>query len=482
MKLVVRFGAGALLLLFVLRSASGGDHHTLRFMYSGSRAAKTACCMAMSPDGKELALCVEPDTVHFIRTSDGEQVSQITAHPFVMKYSADGSRVLMVSTDDAWLVETKTRRRVSVDTREEPGYLGLKAAVRNGKLLVERLFDSGPAAESGQLVVGDEVVGFAEGKSAEMQNLIGLSATAFTAKLKGPVHTFVRIQVLHKGHTQPETVLLRRRAGKITDGTILFLPWAVPPITDNLVLFQRGGRHTFVSAFDGTAIGSMTAEDLQNAGQHAVSPDQRRFATLSFTTRDRNKYGIEVFDVSKLERTLSLPFDRRSFAALKFSADAKELLACSRDRIDVIDVSTGKFQRSYRLDGAITTKPDDDHPKKNSVDFDGGDGDSVIGAAADLFGDFDDPPEHKIASLAVSRSLFAVASPWGKVDLYDLATGVSVRTFPFGSDGQKVYGETKVEVIEFSADGRWLVYFVNGVLNIVDVADIRPKGSGSGEP
>jgi WD40 repeat protein len=473
MRLVVKIAAGTLMLLTVLQSAFGGDHHTLRFLYPDSRSAKSASSLAISPDGKEVALCVEPGTVHFIRTSDGEQVSQLTARPFVMKYSQDGSRVLMVSTDGAWIVETKTRRRVSVDTDEEPGYLGLKTVERNGKLIVERLFDGGSAAECGQLVVGDEVVAFADGKSAEMQNAIGLSAADFTAKLKGPVHTFVRIQVLHKGQRPPETVLLRRRAGRITDETILFLPRAVPPITDNLVLFQRGGRHTFVSAFDGTAIGSMTSEELQHFGQHAVSPDQRRFATLSFTTRDRNKYGIEVFDVTKMERTLSLPFDRRSFAALKFSADGKELLVGSRDRIDVIDVATGKFQRSYRLDGAVTTTSEDDHPKKNPVRLDGGVGNSVAGAAAADVGTIYEPPTHKVESIAVSQTLLAVASPWGHVDLWDLATGVSMKSFPLAADGQKIYGQRKVEVMEFSPDGRWFVFFVNGVLNIVDVADVK---------
>lgn len=78
-------------------------------------------------------------------------------------------------------------------------------------------------------------------------------------------------------------------------------------------------------------------------------------------------------------------------------------------------------------------------------------------------------------SIATSPILLAVAAPWGQVDLLDLATGVSVRTFPFSSDGQKLYEDCKVEVMEFSTDGRWLVFYVNGVLNIVDVKDLKPK-------
>jgi hypothetical protein len=80
-----------------------------------------------------------------------------------------------------------------------------------------------------------------------------------------------------------------------------------------------------------------------------------------------------------------------------------------------------------------------------------------------------------VQSIATSPKLLAVAAPWGQVDLLDLATGISMRTFPFNSDGQKVYGEKNVEVMEFSSDGRWLAFYVNGVLNIVDVSDLKPK-------
>jgi hypothetical protein len=90
----------ALLLLAngLVQTTDGADHHTLRFHYPQSRAPRSAYALAIAPDGNELALCVEPETVHFIRTADGEQISQISAHPFAMRYSKDGSRLLMVST------------------------------------------------------------------------------------------------------------------------------------------------------------------------------------------------------------------------------------------------------------------------------------------------------------------------------------------------------------------------------------------------
>lgn len=475
MTVMKKLATVAMLFVVNIPLASGGEHHTLRFLYGNSGSAKRASALAISPDGKEFALCVESGTVHFIRTADGEQISQITAQPFVMKYSKDGSCVLMVTTDESFVVETQTRRRASVDTGEEPGYIGLRTVQRNGKLLVEKLIDGGPAANSGQLLIGDEIIGFALGKSAEIQSAIGLNTADFVDRMKGPVRTFVRIQVLRKGQQQPEIVLLQRAAAKKSGETIAFVTSELPVVADNLVLFQRDGRHTFVSAYDGTAIGSLMPEDLEHRGQHAVSPNHHHFATLAVTKRDRRKYGIEVFDLTKLERMLTLPFERSSFVALTFSAQGDELLAGSRDRIDAFEVSTGKFQRSYRLDGTITTTFDDDRPKKNPVKFDGSIGQSVAAAAADRNGYSFEAPPYLVHSIAASPRLLAVAAPWGQVDLLDFVTGVSVRTFPFSSDGQKVYEDCKVEVMEFSADGRWLIFYVNGVLNIVDVSDLKPK-------
>ncbi len=434
MIVMKRVATVAMLLLINVPLALGGDHHTLRFLYPNSGSAQRASALAISPDGKELALCVESGSVHFIRIADGEQISQIKTRPFVMKYSKDGSRVLMVTTDESFVVETQTRRRASVDIGEQPGYIGLRTGLRNGKLLVDELIEGGPAAKSGQLLVGDEIIGYSQRKSSEMQSAIGLNTTDFVDRTKGPVRTFVGIQVLRKGQQQPETVMLQRAAAKKSGETIAFVASEIPAIVDNLARFQCDGRHTFVSAYDGTAIGSLMPEDLEQRGQHAVSPDHHYFATLAFTKRDRRKYGIEVFDLTKLERTLTFPFERRSFVALTFSAKGDELLAGSRDRIDAFEVSSGKFLRSYRLDGTITTTFEDDRPKKNPVKFDGSIGQSVAAAAADRNGYNLDAPPYLVYSIAASPKLLAVAAPWGQVDLLDFATGVSVRTFPFSSD------------------------------------------------
>ena len=36
---------------------------------------------------------------------------------------------------------------------------------------------------------------------------------------------------------------------------------------------------------------------------------------------------------------------------------------------------------------------------------------------------------------------------------------------------------TKVEMIEFSPDGKWLAYYVDGVLHLVDVSEMVEAGA-----
>lgn len=453
MNVVGRVAAGSLMFLFLLQSASGGEHHTLRFLYPESRNAKKGCSLAVSSDGKEVALCVEPGMVYFVRTADGEHVAEVKANPVVMNYSRDGSRVLMVEKYESFSVATKTRQRFPVTLEEKPGALGLRIAERNGKLVVERIFEGSPAAGCGKFAVGDEIVGAGEGKVGRMDNVIGFSLAKCLGRTKGPVNTFVRVQVLHKGNPQPETVLLQRKLSvNKPDGTAEFLPLTVPPIADNLVLFERDSHSTIVSAADGRFIGSLIPEDLEPGGPYAISPDQRWYATLSRTRENPRKFGIEIFDLTKLERTHSLPFDRNSYSTLAFSADNKELLVGTWEWIDVFDVTTGKFQRSYRLDGKITTTFE---PARQNQPR------SIL-----------DSPGQKVQSIAVSPTLIAVSSALGTVELLDLETGASVKTFPLQAKEQ-IYRNRLVEFLSFSPDGRWLVFYVNGLLNIVDVTDIK---------
>ena len=352
--------------------------------------------------------------------------------PFEMKYSKDGSRIMIFSTDDPVLLDIKTRKPLPIDTQDEPGFVGLRTIERNGKLLVDKLIDGGPAAKSSQLQVGDEIIGVSNGKTSEFESTLGMSALQFTEKLQGPARTFVRVRVLHKGQNRAEPILFQRQPGKLTDGNLQFKEGAPPTITDNLVPFQRGGRHSFLSVSDGKTVAAFNTEDVEQVGQYALSPNQRRFAVLSFTMADRRKFACEVFDLEKLERTLFFPFDRKSFHGLAFSADGQELLAVSRDRVDAFNSENGKFLRTYTLDGKLATAFENEEvlpkteptPRRSRA--------AVAGAAADIVGPIRAPLPQLVERIAVSAKHLAIGAPNGSVSLWDYKTGAKVTSFELG--------------------------------------------------
>ncbi len=473
---IKHFGGSILFIALVSTVADAGEHHSLRFHYADFRGAKSARCLAISPDGTEVAVCVNPGIVHFVRTKDGEMAGKYESLPFEMKYSKDGSRLLIFSADNPVLLDTKTRRAVPVDTTEEAGFVGVRTIERNGKLLIDRLFDGGPAAKSGQLQIGDEVIGVSNKKAGEFESTLGMTVEQFIKRLQGPARTFVRVQILRKGHDRPEPVLLQRQPGKLTGDKLQVAEIAPVEITDKLVHFQREGRHSFLSALDGKVLAALDTEDIQQVGQYAISPDQRRFAVLSFTIADRQKYACEVFDVTKPERTLYFPFDRKSFNGLAFSADGKELLGVSNDRVDSFDAENGKFLRTYTLDGKLLTTFEDEDGPPSEITAGGGVGTSVARAAADRVGSIRTPRPQRIQKIAVSAKHLAIGAPNGTVTLWDYKTGAKVASFELTTKAND-YAPTNVEALSLSEDGRWLVYYVQGTLNMVDVADLKSPDS-----
>jgi WD40 repeat protein len=284
------------------------------------------------------------------------------------------------------------------------------------------------------------------------------------------------VQILRKGHDRPEPVLLQRQPGKLTGDKLQVAEIAPVEITDKLVHFQREGRHSFLSALDGKVLAALDTEDIQQVGQYAISPDQQRFAVLSFTIADRQKYACEVFDVTKPERTLYFPFDRKSFNGLAFSADGKELLGVSNDRVDSFDAENGKFLRTYMLDGKLLTTFEDEDGPPSEITAGGGVGTTVARAAADRVGSIRTPRPQRIQKIAVSAKHLAIGAPNGTVTLWDYKTGAKVASFELTTKAND-YAPTNVEALSLSEDGRWLVYYVQGTLNMVDVAELKSLDS-----
>lgn len=458
----------ALVLAVPFRSLSAGEHHTLRYLYEDSRVPISARSLDISPDSKEAALGLEDGVVHFIRLADGEQSAEVQALPFEMKYCRDGSRILMLSEFESFTLSTSTRSRTKVNTSDVPGFLGLLTINRNGKLIIDSTVDGSPAHACKELQPGDEIVSMGDGKSGGMLDIVGLPSAQFASRLKGPVGTYVRISVLRKNGESTQPILLRRSPATVVGNSVRFAALQKQTIGESLLHFQRDNRHTFSSAFDGRSVCSLNTEDIQLIGQHAIAPNQTLFAVLSFTVQDREKYGIEIYDLTTIERKVYIPFNRPSFNSIAFSSDSRQLFAASHNRVDVYDVETGSFDRG--LIGTSASPMPTPTDKQREEPIAGTAASSVAGAARDSVGEFS-VSETRIEKLAVTKSLVAVAVPGGALELWDANTGIVKTSIAAPTHGTRQYMTPKIDLMQFSPDGHWLVYYIEGILNIVDVSE-----------
>ena len=466
----------ALVLAVPFRSLSAGEHHTLRYLYEDSRVPISARSLAISPDSKEAALGLDDGVVHFIRLADGEQTSEVQALPFDMKYCRDGSRILMLSEYEAFTLNTSTRSRTKVNTGDVPGYVGLMTVNRNGKLIVDSTVDGSPAQLCNELQRGDEIVAMGDGKSGQMLDVVGMPSTQFASQLKGPVGTYVRLSLLRRNGETTEPILLRRSPAVASGTSAQFATMQKQTIGETLMHFQRDQRHTFSSAFDGKCIGALHTEDVNLVGQYAVSPDQTLFAVLSYTNRSREQYGIEIYDLTNLERKHYISFNRPSFNSIAFSTDSRELFAASHNRIDVYDVVSGGFERG--LVGTSVAPIPTPIDKKHEKPISGSVGTSVVGARSDSIGEFS-VSATRIEKIAVTTLLVAVAVPGGALELWDAKTGTIRTAIAAPKHGTREYMTPKIDLMQFSPDGRWLVYYIEGIFNIVDVSEFSEPSTGS---
>lgn len=466
------------LLLFHSPVISGEEHHTLRYLYPDSRTAEKLSALAISDDSQEVAIAVNSGLIHFVRIRDGETLGKVAASPFTMCYSRDNSRMIAVGRDATYVVDLSTRQKVSVDSRDVPGYVGLRAIQRNGKLVIDELIAGGPAALHGDIVVGDEITEYAESSDRDWQSALGMTGGEFSQAIRGPVRSQIRLRVLHRGETEPQIVTLERQAAKLGNTTMQFQTWTPPSIDDNLIHFGRGNRQVFALAKDGTTVGSYEPHKIRSYGQHDFAPNRSWFASLSHLKADSHSYGIEIVDLTRMELVKFVSFSGNGFQALKFGRDGNELYAASTRRVDVINAESGEFVRCYRLDGTVGDSADDNLPKRNPSFSDvneedgdeGGDATSVADAAADNIGaNLIDAVDARIDTIAVSAKYLAVASMNGDVSLWSIENGALVTTYKLSRVESDRYRERTIEALQFSANGEWLVYYIDGVLHIVQV-------------
>ncbi len=442
-----------------------GSHFTFRYL-TDYGSPQTYNTLAFSPDSSQIAVSVAGN-VDFIDCASGRVTGQFKSSPFSVTYTRDGSKIYMISQYESLLLDTLTGAKLKTQFELTPGYVGLGLESQSGKLLIKQITPGGPAAKADGLSVGDELIGFSEGRNGEMYDLTGRSVKDAIERMKGTAGTYFRIRVLPRGtfsENDARVHLLRRNEMKQSGAGNTYIEPAPAIINDNLAWCVYERKHQFRDPKTGTPLVNLETIDINNVGLYAVSPDQKRFAVVARSKQDSSINAVEVFDLATQDRLAYVPMVKDSYYDISFAADNNRVLVATYDSIEVVDTEQQKLVNRLTL-GYVP-------PKEKKKKGGGGVSASVVQAAADYFasGSSDDEraPYQLVAKLAVSKNnIVATADRRGAVKLWDLETGSLLHELP------KTPNED-TEVIQFAPNGKWLTYLIEGVLHVVDVAAIKP--------
>ena len=434
-----------------------GTHHLIRFIRPGQLSGFGLEAMQFSPDGAILAIATTDGVVSYVSPESGEKVGTFKHSPFSIGFSKDGSRLLMIGRRSTELMDMIAGIPAKIDNSERnaKGVIGISFNLKDGKLVITTVRPGSPAEKAGTIAVGDELVGIGAGKSGEFQKVVGKSVERTLELLRGRPGEYLRLKTVPKGTIEDREVLLRRAALRATASGTEIVPFEESSIDENVVWCISDGSQAFYDAKSGRLMSSFRLSDIENnRGWHAISPDSKHCAFLARRLKPNDKeFAIEIFDVGTRER---LAFHRNiesrngdhwgavsAFNGFHYSPDGKYLLVGNSWEVQVISAETGKELRSIETK-EIWTRP---------------------GTTTTI--------TYRISDFSLSsKGLLAVGFGNGTVRLSEFRTGEYLASLPKRDDDNK-----KVTGIEFSPNGKWLAYYNNDRLHMVDVEEFNPKKS-----
>ena len=442
---------------------ASGQHHTVRFLHSWG-GAKDIEDVAFSPDGKYLAVAVEYGPLTIIETSTGDIAHEFKVAPFDIAFSADGGHLLGIGQRETSLVNVRSRSISNVNWRVPEGYVGCTFKEKSGKLVVDSVWDGGPAAASAKIGKGDEIIAITS--IGVKYELLGRSVKNLVEPLSGPPGSSVTLHMIPKGTTVPVDIELRRKGATKNGDQYMFQEF-------------RGGRsaqtcfcatasnYVLLDANTGHLVSVFRPLDCKLNGPNAVSPDGRHFA-LAANLVDPTKGGstglaLEVYDVATQERTHFATLDVQTIHELRFTPDSGKILIGDRDRIAVYDLQTDRFAEPVLI-GFNPHEAEKPEAWENSL-------------AGSIFGPHSD--DSRISRVQASETLLtsfdistdgtmvAVGSPYGQCSIYSTTENKCLATI-----GARNEDRDSAEKTTFSPDGRWVSFFVDGTMNIVSVPEV----------
>ncbi len=450
---------------FCVSSVFAGEgepvHHSFRY-HSSYGSPQTLHALTFSPDGRQLAISIS-DHVDFIDTQEGEILYQFRASPFSMRFTRDGQRLYMISTDEARLLEVKSGVVIPAQYMPVMGSLGIDLEERNGKLLIRSLLSGGSAEASDVLRSGDELVAFGEGQNEPMLRITGSKVKSISELMQGFVGTYARLTFLPRGKfgaKNEQTVVLRRYAAT-GNGKGLAAPRRTT-VPESLVWCIVGGHwHEFRDAASGHPVAHLETIDIHNIGLYALSPDQTKFAVVA-RKKEGEGNAVEVFDLATQSRLALIPLAKSSFYDIAFAADNNRVLVGTWDTVEIADTAESMVVSQMTLGYQLPQKTDS---YQGSASIGSLAMNSVRAGVASGLPSHDGSPQQLLAKLAVStHNVVAVGDMGGNIGLWDLNSGKHLKKITLEQ-------EAAVADLQFSPDGKWLAYYVAATLHIEDVSD-----------
>lgn len=474
----------ALLILSVASGMALGEdlpQLTVRF-WRGNRADRLVDA-ALSPDGRYAAIVSSVPKLSLVRISDGEVVGHEEYGDYGgLRFSAEGSKILNclepMRVYDGQTLKLLSRGKGPV----WPGTVGLTYEERNGKILVKEVLPDSPAARSGKIKVGDELLAFAEGPEPEKgrvdfdnewKSVIGWSLSELEVFTEVAPGTVVRVKIVPRGKLQPQEILLERvgrRVGK--DGKE---GWARLNSADGQRLAGVTERGVLVLRHSptGLVLGGIRPVNINPRGVWIFSDDGSMIAIAGPYRGQNGGLGLEVHSLHDASVLASAEIPGPSAWCGTFTPDGKQLAIGTQDSIEFFDLSEKRWVRQIPLfeggkrDEGVATR------RRVAAGF-GLEGDSFFESGpTTIF-----VKAAKVKRMRISTGgLIAAGGGNGVMRLLDLETGKILHEI------KPVDEEGEVERVDFTPDGNRLLYFSRGNLHIVDVSTVTVERTAErGEP
>lgn len=442
-------------------SPAVAQHHTLRFL-TNFGGIKKLHAVEFSPQSNLLAVAVDQTPLTIIDTATGNAAHELkTVSAHTLRFAESGKRLLTVGSRDTLLVNTVSGETNNVSWDVPPGYTGLRLEQRLGKLMIDEVLAGSPAAASGKLQAGDELTAVVvRGKE---KSLLGSAVDDAVRLLAGPAGTPVQLRVIPKGGAKPIDLELRREAAVMEDNRLVFRPRKAGVSPQVCLVYTNDGL-VLLDANSGNVVSVLQPVEIERNGPLAISPDGRLLVLVANRTvrpRKGSPFALELYDVAAQQRKEIVSLDMGTVSNVRFSADGRRILIGEPDLISVYDIERKAFVAPILV--GFDPKGEEANKKESAplldVRPDIGTGrflsESRRHASETLLTSFD---------LSADGKFVAVGTKHGQCRLWSTERHACLATI-----GEPSAKSAAAAATRLSPDGRWVAYFVEGTLHVVNI-------------